>query len=188
MRDLGFEAADATASDVAATWHPGCPVAVADLTRVRLNHVGFDGRLHRGELVVATRFVAAVRRVFGAALAEEFPIRRMLNPNEFDADDEAMMEADNTSCFNHRVVSGTDRVSLHSLGAALDVNPRENPYFSTEGWKPPSGLPRYLDRTLRDPGMHHPDSVFVREFLALGGRWGAEFDDLHHFEFERPAG
>lgn len=183
--DLRFEAAVATPADVATTWHPGCPLPVEALALVRMNHLGFDGRLHRGELVVAAAHVKDVRRIFGRALAEGFPIRMMLNPNEFDADDDAMMEADNTSCFNFRDVAGTATLSRHALGLAVDVNPRENPYLSVHGWLPPSGLPTYLDRSLREPGMHHVDTVFVREFLAMGGLWGAEFDDYHHFEFSR---
>lgn len=186
MRDLQFQAEPATPEDVRTTWREGCPVAIAQLVRIRMNHVGFDGRLHRGELIVRDRYVGAVERIFGAALAEEFPIRQMVNPDEFGGDDDAMMEADNTSCFNFRVVAGTTTVSKHGLGAAVDVNPRENPYLAPQGWVPPSGV-RYLDRTRTDPGMHHPDGVFVREFLAIGGRWGIEFDDYHHFEFERPA-
>lgn len=185
---LGFEAAVATASDVATTWHEGCPVPIDHLARVRMNHLGFDGALHRGEMIVAARFVADVERIFARALAEEFPIRLMVNPNEFGADDDAMMEADNTSCFNFRVVAGTNRVSKHGLGEAVDINPRENPYLGPDGWVPPSGVPRYLDRSLDEPGMHHADGVFVREFLAMGGRWGADFDDLHHFEFVHPRG
>lgn len=179
---LRFEASPATPADVATTWHAGCPVPISGLARVRMNHVGFDGALHPGELVVAAGHVADVRTVFAAALAAEFPIRMMLNPNEFDADDDAMMEADNTSCFNYRMVAGTTRVSKHGLGLAVDINPRENPYRGPDGWVPPSAA-RFVDRTLDEPGMHHPDGVFVRRFLALGARWGADFDDYHHFEF-----
>ena len=47
-----------------------------------------------------------------------------------------MMEADNTSCFNYRVVAGTNRVSKHGLGTAVDINPRENPYLGPVGWTP----------------------------------------------------
>jgi hypothetical protein len=39
-------------------WRPGCPVPLSDLRRVTLTYVGFDGRAHRGALVV-NRSVAA---------------------------------------------------------------------------------------------------------------------------------
>ena len=34
----------------------------------------------------------------------------------------------NTSAFNYRVVPGTDRLSNHAMGFAIDLNPVENPY------------------------------------------------------------
>ncbi|HYU57482.1 MAG TPA: hypothetical protein VEO00_05475 [Actinomycetota bacterium] len=42
----------ATRVRMAHTWRPGCPVGLAALRLVTLDHWGFDGRVHRGELVV----------------------------------------------------------------------------------------------------------------------------------------
>ncbi|MGW3967528.1 M15 family metallopeptidase, partial [Amycolatopsis sp. NPDC005003] len=33
------------------SWHEGCPVGPDQLRLVRLSHLGFDGAVHRGELV-----------------------------------------------------------------------------------------------------------------------------------------
>ncbi|MDT0551089.1 M15 family peptidase, partial [Streptomyces sp. DSM 41529] len=40
------------AAALGATWRPGCPVPPAALRRITLSYFGFDGRSHRGELVV----------------------------------------------------------------------------------------------------------------------------------------
>jgi hypothetical protein len=34
------------------SWRPGCPVGLDDLRYLRVGYYGFDGRAHRGELVV----------------------------------------------------------------------------------------------------------------------------------------
>jgi hypothetical protein len=47
-----------TAAELGATWRPGCPVAPEQMRRVELDYVGFDGRTHRGALVVHEQLVA----------------------------------------------------------------------------------------------------------------------------------
>jgi len=48
----GAVVAPVTAAQLGRSWHPGCPVSPASLRRVFVSYVGFDGRAHRGELVV----------------------------------------------------------------------------------------------------------------------------------------
>jgi len=33
-------------------WHPGCPVSLSQLRVLTVDHWGFDGRVHAGQLVV----------------------------------------------------------------------------------------------------------------------------------------
>lgn len=54
-----------TAAELGATWRPGCPVAPEQMRRVELDYVGFDGRTHRGALVVYEQLVADVIAIFG---------------------------------------------------------------------------------------------------------------------------
>lgn len=183
---LAFRVEPATAADVACTLPGNAPLPLELLSVVHLNHVDFDGRLESGELVLATAAVEVARRVFGAALAAEFPIRQMVNPNEFGGDDDLMMAADNTSCFNARPIAGTDRWSRHSYGLAFDINPLENPYLAPGGWVP-DGARRFVDRSLDEPGMHHETGPIVQAFLREGARWGREFNDFHHFDFDPEA-
>src|ERR1700744_2905201 len=37
-----------TAAELGASWRPGCPVEPAQLRRVDVEHIGFDGQTHRG--------------------------------------------------------------------------------------------------------------------------------------------
>ena len=41
-----------TAAELGTSWRPGCPVEPAQLRRVDVDHIGFDGQTQRGELIV----------------------------------------------------------------------------------------------------------------------------------------
>ena len=47
-----------TAAQLPHSWHAGCPVAPAQLRRVRLTYWGFEGRAHTGALVVNVSLAA----------------------------------------------------------------------------------------------------------------------------------
>lgn len=51
--------------------------------------------------------------------------------DEYNAEDNRSMEANNSSCFNFRLVPGTRKLSNHSKGLAIDINPLYNPYVKT---------------------------------------------------------
>src|SRR5439155_169736 len=66
-----------TAAQLPHSWRPGCPVAPAQLRRVRMTYWGFDGRAHTGALVVNVSVVGDVVRVFRRLYVARFPIRRL---------------------------------------------------------------------------------------------------------------
>jgi hypothetical protein len=165
------------------SWRPGCPVGLADLRLLRLDHWGFDRRVHRGELVVhrdqARRVLGVMERLFRLG----YPIRRMRLVDDYRADDDRSMAANNTSAFNCRPVAGTSRWSEHAYGRAIDVNPVQNPYVAGGHVSPPAGR-RYADRAGRAPGMIHAGDAVVRAFAAAGWGWGGAWRtarDYQHF-------
>ncbi|GAB3082061.1 M15 family metallopeptidase [Intrasporangium mesophilum] len=172
-------------ADVRYTWRPGCPVGPAGLRKVEMTYRTYDGRLRRGVLIVRSTQATAVAAVFRAAFRNGFRINRMDNPNVWRGDDEAMMAADNTSAFNCRRVTGNpSRLSPHSYGTAIDVNPRRNPYRAANGrWYPPNGI-RWVNRSLRDRGMLFAWSTLTRQIVSRGGIWGGYWPnpDYQHYE------
>jgi poly-gamma-glutamate synthesis protein (capsule biosynthesis protein) len=165
------------------SWRPGCPVGLGDLRLLRVDHWGFDRRVHRGELVVhhdqARRLLGVMERLFRL----RYPIRRMRLVDDYRADDDRSMAANNTSAFNCRRVSGTSRWSEHAFGRAIDVNPVQNPYVTGRHVSPPAGRP-YTDRARRAPGMIHAGDAVVRAFAAVGWEWGGAWRsgrDYQHF-------
>ena len=159
---------------------PRCP-RWDELAYLQLDHVSFDG-LARGELVVAAaigdRTVALFRRLWDLG----FPIRQLRLVDDFAASDDASMAADNSSAFNFRVVAGTQVLSQHALGRAIDVNPVENPWRKPDRIVPTAGS-AFADRSLVRPGMFVRPGPAVAALDELGWEWGGDwmhaFDDHH---------
>jgi hypothetical protein len=166
------------------SWHPGCPVGLDDLRLLAVTYRGFDGETHFGRLVVnrdaARPLLAVMRRLYRL----DYPFRQMRLVDAYGADDHRSMEADNTSAFNCRFVSGTSRWSQHAYGRAIDVNPVENPYADGEGYvSPPQGAP-FADRSQHANGLIHRNGAVVRAFAAVGWGWGGDWSwpkDFQHF-------
>jgi D-alanyl-D-alanine carboxypeptidase len=174
-----------TAGQLGHSWHPGCPVGPAALRRVYVSYVGFDGRSHRGELVVNGAVTGDVVVVFRRLYDARFPIRRIRPVSVYGGSDDHSMAADNTSAFNCRyaVAAGPRRWSVHAYGEAVDVNTVENPYVEGGRVLPPAGR-AYTDRADVRRGMAVPGSVLVRAFASVGWQWGGRWSttpDWQHF-------
>jgi len=167
---------------------PGCPVPLADLRYLRMTYVGFDGRAHTGELVTRADQAQGVTEVFRRLYDARWPLRRMVLVDDYDGDDDRSMAANNTSGFNCRRVAGGDHWSDHAYGAAIDLNPVQNPYVRPSVVQPPAGR-RYaaLDRSAAadvPAGVIHSDDVVVRAFARIGWAWGGDWStakDYQHF-------
>ncbi|WP_328996267.1 M15 family metallopeptidase [Kribbella sp. NBC_01245] len=174
-----------TASDIPSTYRSGCPVGPSKLRRLVLTHWGFDARLHRGELIVRDAAVSKMISVWNAAVIARFPIRRMQRVDVFGGSDIKAMEADNTSAFNCRQVTGNPyALSPHSYGYAIDINTVENPYLAANGvWYPSNGL-SYRNRSWARPGMLFKGSTPTKALLAQAYIWGALWrnPDYQHFQ------
>jgi hypothetical protein len=174
-----------TAADLPYSWHAGCPVAPAQLRRVRIRFRGFDGRAHTGELVVNAMVVTDVQTVFTRLYRARFPIRKMRPIDAYRGSDSASTADDNTSAFNCRyaVASGPKHWSMHAYGEAVDVNTVENPYVFGGVARPAAGR-AYANRARVRPGMAVPGGILVEAFRSVGWGWGGDWTgspDYQHF-------
>ena len=172
-------------ADLRYSYRAGCPVPPSQLRLVRVSYWGFDGRAHRGSLVVNRRVTGEIVRIFRRLYEARFPIRRMVPVSAYRGSDDASMAADNTSSFNCRRAYGsaTGSWSMHAYGLAVDVNPVENPYHLGNRVLPPNGR-RYVARMPIRPGMAVAGGVLVRSFEAAGWTWGGRWSgspDYQHF-------
>ena len=142
---------------------------------------GFDGDLHRGELVADTRVVFDLQLVFMQMLLLGFPLESVLPVSEFNWDDSESMQHNNTSSFNYRCIAGSDRLSRHAYGLAIDINPLQNPYCSS-GSISPSGAVYDTEA----PGTLYSGHPVVELFKLLGWRWGGEWSDKDYQHFDKP--
>ena len=174
-----------TAAQLPHSWHRGCPVAPAQLRRLRLRYWGFDQRVHTGALIVNKSALRPLTRVFSRLYAARFPIRRMRLIDAYGGSDERSLNADNTAAFNCRyaVAPGPKRWSVHAYGLAVDVNPVENPYLEGGRVHPRAGR-AFLDRSPYRPGMAVRGGLLVRAFVSAGWLWGGRWTgspDYQHF-------
>ena len=184
-RRASFSASESTptAADLGASWHPGCPVAPADLRSVNVSYWGFDNTGHTGVVVVhrsnAASLIVALRELWN----QRFPIGSMLPIANFAGDDHASMLANNTSGFNCRTVAGTSKLSEHAYGRAVDINPFQNPWVSGSKTDPAEAA-AFADRSRRDPGLFHDGDDSVNAMERAGWRWGGHWAtsrDYQHF-------
>ena len=164
------------------SWRVGCPVGTGDLRLLTLTHRGFDGAIHMGELVVHEDHALAVVGVFKMLFEAGFPIQRMKLVDEYQGDDDASMEANNTSAFNCRLATGSDDTwSQHAYGWAIDINPVQNPYVNGGTVLPPSGA-AYLDRADVRQGMVVEGDAVVAAFASIGWEWGGNWVSLKDYQ------
>jgi len=173
----------------AGVWRPGCPAGRAQLRRVSVPYVGFDGATHEGVLVVHADVAASVVRIFTRLHDARFPIRGMAPIEAYDGDDNASMADDNTSAFNCRrpgQANAPSTKSPHANGRAIDVNPLENP------WKDPrcdcfQPDPRHAPRR-PGPGVIVKGGLVWQAFTDEGWVWqGSTTPDYQHFDTGYPS-
>ncbi len=145
--------------------------------------VDFGGKSQLGQLITAEVLAKQVQTIFAELHAISFPIESMRPMIDFDGDDGRSMAANNSSCFNSRRIINTERISVHSYGAAIDINPVQNPVIRDGKHRPEAGG-QFLDRTLIRPGMITSGCRALQIFGEAGWAWGGDWTepkDYHHF-------
>jgi poly-gamma-glutamate synthesis protein (capsule biosynthesis protein) len=167
-----------------------CPVKLADLRLLTMRYVGFDRQPHIGQMVVHRRHARDIVDVFRELYDKRFPIRRMQLVDAYGGDDNRSMAADNTSAYNCRMVAGKSTFSDHAYGAAVDINPVENPYVTADGVLPAGGR-QFVDvdrsRDADAPrGVIVADDMVVRAFARIGWKWGGVWNEADYQHFYAP--
>jgi poly-gamma-glutamate synthesis protein (capsule biosynthesis protein) len=173
---------------------PGCPVPLTDLRYLQITYVGFDGHAHTGEMVVHRDYTVQVAIVFKRLYDARWPIRRMRLVDDYSGDDNRSMAANNTSGFNCRRVAGSRSWSAHAYGAAIDINPVQNPDLTGTSVAPRAGR-RFAatDRSTdaqTSPGVISVNGPVVQAFARIGWEWGGNWSsgkDFQHFSAPRGA-
>lgn len=158
------------------------PLSVIDsLSLVDVIYYSFDGLRHQGQIIVDAGLEDDVYEMFQLIEALKFPVGKVIPIVAYRWEDGDSMADNNSSGFNFRVIEGTNKISLHSFGRAIDINPVQNPVIYPTGIIAPAGA-TYRPKNNGTFTAEHP---IVKEFLKCAWRWGGNFEqpkDYHHFE------
>ncbi len=170
------------------SYKSGCPVAVEELRYLRVLHYGYQGEIRVGELVCNQSVSDDMLSVFRKLYEARYPIEKILLIDDYGGDDDWSSSDNNTSCFNYRNVAGTETLSLHAYGMAIDVNPVRNPYVVTDGEGnvicAPANGSRYIDRSGSFSHKIDEEDLCYKLFTEAGFTWGGSWvngPDYMHF-------
>jgi len=166
------------------SFHTHAPFGYDHLAYLTITHIDFVGQSRHGNMIVAASIAEEVLDIFREIYAGGFPIERMRLIDYYGADDYYSMAHNNSVAFNFRYIAGTNRLSRHAMGMAIDINPVQNPFVRDNVVLPIAGE-KYLDRNDVRPGMIVPGDVVYEAFTSRGWVWGGNWRipwDLHHFE------
>lgn len=159
----------------------------SDLRLVTVQYIGFDDQAYQGELIVNVQVADDVTAIFKELYDARYQIEKIRLIDEYNADDEASMEDNNTSAFNFRLIEGQETISDHSYGIAVDINPLYNPYvrsgFGERNVLPVNGAV-YADRRTDFEHKIVAGDICYNAFISRGWKWGGEWDypkDYQHF-------
>lgn len=165
-----------------------CSVKPSELRYLRVLHHTFDGKTKVGEIVCNRRIATTLLSIFRQLYNAHYPIERMVLIDNYGANDEASMTANNTTCFCFRPVAGSNKLSNHSRGMAVDINPLYNPCVKTRNGKtviqPKTGK-IYTNRSKKFNGKIDRSDLCYRLFTQHGFTWGGSWKtlkDYQHFE------
>ena len=171
-------------------WQPSCPIHFNRMKVLDVKYLGFDNETKIGRLMILDVIAHTVGKIFDELYAVGFKIEKIELINKYNGSDRASMEANNSSGFNCRPITGTPRFSLHSYGTAIDINPGQNPYIYTDSESvqhvEPTRSNDYMDRNNIRLGMITEDAIAI--FAQYGFDWGGNWKkptDYHHFQLAR---
>lgn len=164
-------------------------ISYEELRYLHIRHIDFDGNPAEGELICNEAIAQDLVEIFYELYRNEYALEKVRLIDEYDGDDDASMEDNNTSCFNYRVIAGSDKLSKHALGLAVDINPLYNPQltYQKDGSTliAPASAQPYSDRTVSFAYKIDDTDLCYKLFLQHGFTWGGNWNsskDYQHFQ------
>ncbi|MBR6486969.1 MAG: M15 family metallopeptidase [Lachnospiraceae bacterium] len=165
-----------------------CTLPREDLRYLHVLNKDKDGNVLEGEMIVNKHIAEDVLEILRELYDSDYPIEKIRLVDEYDADDDKSMKDNNSSSFNYRTVPGSKKMSKHSMGMAIDINPRYNPYIRYKNGQsiitPENGI-EYADREAEyDYKIEKGDlcyNLFIEHGFEWGGAWNSS-KDYQHFD------
>lgn len=166
-------------------------VSIDDLSYVSVLYNDFDGNVAQGELICNNSIALDLVEIFEELYRNGYQFEQIALIDEYGGDDTLSMANNNTSCFNYRIVDGSNHLSKHAYGLAIDINPFYNPYVvfnkdgSGETYISPKGSEVYADRSNDFPYKIDENDLCYKLFIEHGFTWGGNWNsskDYQHFQ------
>ena len=145
-----------------------------DIVEVKVDYIDYNGNIQKGIIEVNKDILEKIKAVFDELLKIKFPIYKV--DKSYQRNDEDIINDNITTGYNYRYIMGTDELSKHAKGYAIDLNPKVNP-------AKPSKISHVYDESI-EKGKITKEVIDI--FKKHGFKWGGEiFDDFwdsHHFE------
>lgn len=157
------------------------------LCYLRLLHCNREGKTQIGELVCNKAIAQDLIDIFRSLYKSGYRIDKMVLVDNYGGNDDLSMRDDNTSCFNYRLVDGTNHLSNHGRGLAIDVNPFYNPWVRGTKVDPAEARPYAFNRKKVKAPVPIIDTtdlcykLFRKHGFTWGGAWRSS-KDYQHFE------
>lgn len=164
------------------------------LRYLKVLHYNFNHEVQIGELIVNANIAEDVRNIFRELFEQQYEIQSMMLVDRFwtgdgASSDKNSIENNNTSAFNYRMIAGTDQLSNHAMGYAIDINPLQNPCvaYNADGSfrEVYRDMERYIDRANGEAHMIGHEDICYQIFTRYGFTWGGDWTDpidYQHFE------
>ncbi len=169
----------------------GAGISFSELREVTVRYYNFSGKSKKGTLIVNKKIALKTAKIFYELYRIKYPIQRIRPVDVYNADDTRSMEANNTSAFNYRKIAGSTKLSMHSRGLAIDINPRINPCVRNGKVDPVNGKV-YQKRSVKKCKGKYKKYMIQRNdrvykiFKKYGFKWGGDWHslkDYQHFEY-----
>lgn len=167
-----------------------CPIPYEELRYVSVLYINFKGNASVGELICNQAIAQDLVEIFYELYKANYQIEQIRLIDEYNADDLLSMQDNNSSCFNYRTIAGTNKISMHGRGLAVDINPFFNPYITYRNNTQqisPVGAESYADRSQPFAYKIDENDLCYKLFTAHGFSWGGNWNsskDYQHFEKE----
>ncbi len=170
------------------SYREDCTIPYEDLRHVSVLYVNFKGNVSTGDIICNKAIAQDLVEIFYELYQADYQIEQIRLIDEYAADDTLSMQDNNTSCFNYRTIAGTNKISMHGKGLAIDINPFFNPYVTFKNGTQqvsPAGAESYADRSQPFAYKIDENDLCYKLFTQHGFSWGGNWNhskDYQHFE------
>ncbi len=156
----------------------GVPQEISSqMVLIEVEYCDYNGNITKGKLVINKKIKAEVEAVFKELVSIKFPIEKIVPISEYEWDDDKSMKDNNSSSYNYRAVAGSSKLSDHSYGIAIDINPRYNPMIKEGKIYPENGV-----YNVNLKGTISKESEIVKIFKRHGWKWGGDYKSLKDYQ------